>query len=977
MPEFLQSLFLLSLLISPEFGFSGSSGPVGLVAVQVSAMIAIALLSRRHVSAQKSLNNSLHRVLENLPIMLNAFDAAGNIIVWNQECQRITGYSAEEVVGNPDAMRLFYPNDAYREAMMAQWQREGNGQRNWEWDVTCKDGSVKTIAWSNISDEYPVLGWARWGIGIDVSDRKRAESEQQKVLTLFQRLIEETPLVAIQGFDQNGIVHYWNQASTSLYGISKADALGKPLDHLFPNNDWGESFHTLLTQTCERGKATDPTGWTMTTPTGQDVNIYSVMVPISQGDRGTEVFCMDVDITQQIQAEQALRDSEARLRMTLDFTHIGSWDWDLQTGNMTWNGHHFRLMGLPPGESSVVKCDVWRDRIYPADRPTVEQVFAQALKTQTDCEVEYRVFYPDGTLHWVLDRGHPLYNEQGEPVRMLGILIDISDRKHAELQIRQLNEALEAQNRNLEALVEQRTSELSTLINHLPEYIFVVERDTMRMLFCNDLLAKSAGFASRTEVQGKTIFECFPPEEAAYFAEQNRQVFDSGEIFHVQEDLELPTGTLYLDTYKIPLKRTTGETYALIGTSRDVTELVLARQELMRQSEELRQTNQQLQTEIWERQRAETALKQSEELLRQIFENAPLGIALAKAPDYQFVMVNNAFCEMLGYTAAELMESSCPSISHPEDAELEKPSAEKMLRGEISGYQLVKRYIRKDNHIIWGNLTTRTICNSSGEVLYLLGMVDDITERKQAQDALAKRTAELEAINRELESFSYSVSHDLRAPLRHIGGFVAALSSYLQQAGTTNDPKVAHYLQVIGDSSKRMGLLIDGLLTLSRVGRRQIESRPVNLLPLVKQAIWLVKSAQHPIESTQFVIGDLPTVRGDATLLQQVFTNLIDNAVKFSRLQCPARIEVGTLADGTIYVRDNGVGFDMEYADQLFGAFQRLHSSVEYEGTGIGLAIVQRIMHRHGGKIWVESTPGQGTCFYLVLEIDGWEDCLE
>ncbi|MBF2026389.1 MAG: PAS domain S-box protein [Oscillatoriales cyanobacterium C42_A2020_001] len=976
MPEFLQPWFLLSLLIFPKLGLLWQSEAGRWVVVQIAAVVAIALLSASRRFAKQPSNASLHRILENLPIMLNAFDAKGTIIVWNQECERVTGYSAKEVVGNPDAMRLFYPDDAYREAMMAQWEEEGSGQCNWEWDLTCKNGSVKTIAWSNISDEYPVPGWVRWGVGIDVSDRKRAENEQRKALTLFQRLIEETPLVAIQGFDQNGIVHYWNQASTTLYGISKTDALGKPLEQLFPTNNWS-AFHTLLSQTCELGKATEPMGWTLTTPTGQDVNIYSVMVPITQDDRHTEVFCMDVDITQRIWAEQALRDSEERLRLTLNFTHVGSWDWNIQTGEMTWNDNHFLLMGLLPTESSVVQREIWRDRIHPDDQPIVEQAFAQALNTQTDYEVEYRILHPNGTLHWVLDRGHPLYNEQGEPVRMLGILLDISDRKHAELQIRQLNEALEQQNQTLEALVEQRTSELSTLINNLPEYIFVVERDTMRIPFCNDLLAKSAGFSSRTDVQGKTIFECFSPADAAYFAEQNRQVFDSGEIFHTQEKLELPSGTLYLDTYKIPLKRHNGETYALIGTSRDFTELALARQELMQQSEELRQTNQQLQTEVWERQRAETALRQSEELLRQIFDNAPLGIALAKISTYQFVMVNNAFCEMLGYTPTELMENSCPTISHPDDAELEKPSAEKMLQGEIPGYQLVKRYIRKDNHIIWGNLTTRTIRSETGEVLYALGMVDDITQRKHAQDALAKRTTELEAINRELESFSYSVSHDLRAPLRHIGGFVAALSNYLQQTGATSDPKVAHYLQVIGDSSKRMGLLIDGLLTLSRVGRRQIEHHPVNLLPLIKQAIWLVKSAQTSDEATQFVIGNLPVVRGDATLLQQVFSNLIDNAVKFSRLRRPARVEVGTLPDGTIYVRDNGVGFDMEYADQLFGAFQRLHSNAEYEGTGIGLAIVQRIIHRHGGRIWAESKLEQGSCFYLRLEIDGQEECFE
>ncbi len=232
---------------------------------------------------------------------------------------------------------------------------------------------------------------------------------------------------------------------------------------------------------------------------------------------------------------------------------------------------------------------------------------------------------------------------------------------------------------------------------------------------------------------------------------------------------------------------------------------------------------------------------------------------------------------------------------------------------------------------------------------------------------VASRTAQLAAANTELDSFSYSVSHDLRAPLRHVGGFVNALAQHLQRTGASADPKVTHYLKVIHDSSQKMGQLIDGLLTLSRMGRRQLEKQPVNLLTLVQTAIALAKS-QIADRAIEFVVGDLPTVMGDATLLQQVFTNLLDNAVKFTRDRSPARIAVGILEDNTIFVRDNGVGFDMAYADQLFAAFQRLHSETSFEGTGIGLAIVQRIIHRHGGTIWAESQPDVGTTFYFKID---------
>ncbi len=237
----------------------------------------------------------------------------------------------------------------------------------------------------------------------------------------------------------------------------------------------------------------------------------------------------------------------------------------------------------------------------------------------------------------------------------------------------------------------------------------------------------------------------------------------------------------------------------------------------------------------------------------------------------------------------------------------------------------------------------------------------------QRTAALTQRTMQLEVSNKELESFSYSVSHDLRAPLRHINGFVSALQQKLDSHQALTDPKVVHYLQVIETSSQKMSLLIDGLLTLSRLGRKPMEYKPVLLRSLVDEAIALVRNSPETTVPPEFVIGNLPTVQGDATLLQQVLSNLIGNAVKFSRHHPDPRIEIGTLPEGTIFVQDNGVGFQMAYADKLFGAFQRLHAQTEFEGTGIGLAIVQRIIHRHGGIIWAESQPNQGATFYFTV----------
>jgi len=237
----------------------------------------------------------------------------------------------------------------------------------------------------------------------------------------------------------------------------------------------------------------------------------------------------------------------------------------------------------------------------------------------------------------------------------------------------------------------------------------------------------------------------------------------------------------------------------------------------------------------------------------------------------------------------------------------------------------------------------------------------------QRTAALTQRTTQLEVSNKELESFSYSVSHDLRAPLRHVNGFVSALQQRLQNHAALSDPKVVHYLHVIETSSQKMALLIDGLLTFSRLGRKPITYSPVSLRELVDEAIVLAQNNPDTTIPVEFVIGELPTIQGDVTLLQQVLSNLIGNAVKFSRHHPTPRIEIGSLPGGTIFIRDNGVGFQMEYADKLFGAFQRLHAQTEFEGTGIGLAIVQRIVHRHGGIIWAESQPNQGAIFYFTI----------
>jgi PAS domain S-box-containing protein len=366
--------------------------------------------------------------------------------------------------------------------------------------------------------------------------------------------------------------------------------------------------------------------------------------------------------------------------------------------------------------------------------------------------------------------------------------------------------------------------------------------------------------------------------------------------------------------------------------------------------------------------------KQAQEERDRFFSLSPDMLCIASMDGF-FKSLNPSWQKTLGYTEQELLAQPFLNWVHPQDRDLTLAELQKLSQGGETR-EFENRYRCQDGSYRWLLWNAAPLVEKS--IFY--AVAHDITDRKQAEaeiqqlnetleQRVKQRTAQLEAANQELDSFSYSVSHDLRAPLRHISGFVAALQQRLEQTHSSTDPKITHYLEVIHNSSQKMGQLIDGLLTLSRLGRRQLTSYPVELGQLVETAVNHTQSLTDVSAPTllEFQVGSLPPVMGDATLLQQVFSNLIDNAVKFSRHSHPATIKIGSLADGTIFVQDNGVGFDMEHADQLFGPFQRLHSQQEFEGTGIGLAIVQRIIHLHGGTIWAKSQPGQGATFYLKL----------
>jgi len=379
-------------------------------------------------------------------------------------------------------------------------------------------------------------------------------------------------------------------------------------------------------------------------------------------------------------------------------------------------------------------------------------------------------------------------------------------------------------------------------------------------------------------------------------------------------------------------------------------------------------------TDITSRKEAEEALAKSEAQFRALFENVGEGIAISNTNE-MFEFANPAAEKIFGVSHNGLTNLSLKRFVTDATYQLILEETEKRKQNVKRIYEL--EIIREDGEI--RNLLISAVPNykSNGEFAGTFGVFRDITEQKAAEGVIQRlnesleqrvkeRTTQLEAANKELESFSYSVSHDLRAPLRHINGFINILLNSYQ----SNLPEEAqHFLQNITFSTKQMGILIDDILKLSRTGRVEMVRKKFSMDNVVAKAIDQV--LQTPTkQEIKWKINPLNEAFADENLLLLVWVNLIDNAVKYTRNVNSAIIEIGTInstSETIYYIKDNGVGFDMKYAKNLFGVFQRLHSDAEFEGTGIGLANVNRIITRHGGKIWAEAELGKGATFFFIL----------
>lgn len=491
---------------------------------------------------------------------------------------------------------------------------------------------------------------------------------------------------------------------------------------------------------------------------------------------------------------------------------------------------------------------------------------------------------------------------------------------------------------------------LDAIVENIPNTILVKETDHLTYVLCNKASEALFGF-TKEEIVGRTAYEFFPKEEADRFTAQDREALTGPNLLDIPEEIvhTRDQGPRLLHTKKLPFLEKDGQPQYILSISEDITD----------------------------RKQVEEALRESKERYRQSVENSPNPIFSVNR--IGLIQTWNRACEQIfQYGAVEVIGQTYQKLLwNPEDLpDIEAKVALVFQRQALPDVDLSYRCKNGAQRFTVSRLYP--LLDRGGQVEGCMFANTDITERKEAEKEIRRlneeleqrvieRTAQLEAANKELETFAYSVSHDLRAPLRSIDGFSQML---VEDYGPILPEGGQDYLQRVRTASQRMGQLIDDLLQLSRLTRGQLQREPVALSPMVEEIVAELQRSE-PERRAEFIIAPEVMATGDVRLLRVVLENLLNNAWKFTGKEAQAKIEFGFVHQNghpTFYVRDNGAGFDMAYADKLFRPFQRLHGATEFEGTGIGLATVQRIIHRHGGRVWAEGAVDYGATFYFALK---------
>lgn len=749
----------------------------------------------------------------------------------------------------------------------------------------------------------------------------------------YNLLLDLHPSITI-ATNTDGIIVCFNKMSENVSGYSKSEMLGRSFyDKLIPESEIKVIRQLLGNLSVNRSQSQFESHWL--TKSGKIRTISWMNALVYDSAAQTElIISTGNDITEQNLFEQSLIESEERHRLVIEQTGFLVYDLDLETNIIKWSGNSTLTTGFPIYEIQNGTLDEWAGFIHPDDRDTAIDKLNHCIRTGQDYLFEYRFRQRNGMYKFLSDKGTFLKDESGKPIRMLGVMSDISERKIQEMSII----SSEARFRSV---VEQSM-----------DGIFLFDANGVVWVW-NNGMETITGIAAQTAI-GSRIWDLFDgllgvkkiPLSREFMKENITRLidFDMTLDLHIFNKFEIlkPSGEYrFAEGSTIAYELKNEKIFGSI--IRDVTDKIVAEKEL----------------------------KESEERYKLLFRNAPVGV-FEYNTDLVITECNAHMVSMLGLSFNEIIGIDTGKFVLP-PAFNALNSALKDNNGSYEGPLL---NFNTDPDQIY-QMKTAPLYGFNKEIRGGMGLIEDISDRKKSEnqikilnqtleDRVKARTSQLLAVNEELEAFSYSVSHDLRAPLRSMAGFSRAL---LEDYADKLDADGKSYLNRILNSGERMSKLIEDILKLSRVTRAQLDFRTFDLVPVIKSIIDDLETAgfQHQIN---WNYPEKLNVHADSSMMKIALTNLLGNAVKFSSLNDTAHIEIGCTAfenELCYYIKDDGAGFDMTYADKLFSAFQRLHPSTEFEGTGIGLAIVKRIINRHGGRIWAKGEPDNGAAFYFTL----------
>jgi PAS domain S-box-containing protein len=642
------------------------------------------------------------------------------------------------------------------------------------------------------------------------------------------------------------------------------------------------------------------------------------------------------DLTASRRIQRDLARSRTILETTLAACELGTFEVDPTTRTATWSPEMFRLYGRDPS-LGVPFPEAFHHMIDPADRTVLQDAFEEALRQDRRIAIDFRTaptFGPVRHFNVTMQRSS---GEDGTHT-VIGIVQDITARKEID-----------------QALCESR-DRLDGILRSLDDVVWSADAETLRLLFVNPAAERVLGRSVAELLRSPGAWlDAIHPDDGTRVREAREALRHHGES-EVTYRIAHPDGTVRWIRERARLAwGADGQGGRVDGILSDVTT----------------------------RRRYVDALRASEERFRRLLERS-WDVCVLTDVAGRTLFITDSVERLFGYPPDYYLGAVALRDVHPDNAAHVIDTFEKLLTNPGEPMRFDCRARHRDGS--W-----RSVEVISTNLLYdpcvgaIVSNVRDVTDRRAAEEQVRRLNAELEArvrqrtmdlvaANQDLESFSYTVSHDLRAPLRAIDGFSQILA---EDHGAELTDGGRHCLSRIRLSTRRMALLIDDLLRLARIGRATLEQQRVDVGALVVR-VWEDLLAERIDRHVELVVAPLPTCSGDPVMLQQLIQNLVSNALKFTRGRDAARVEVGyTTAfserhpdtPGAYFVRDNGVGFDPRYGDQLFGLFQRLHGE-GYEGTGVGLAIVERVVARHRGRVWAEGSPGLGATFYFTVGVE-------